>query len=123
MTASPTWSPAPPKATPTSRSSTAWASSTGPSNPPTPPPTRPASFSATGTGFTVGACVATADVDRDAFAEVITGATRGNPHVKIIRGTALASGAASGAVSEPGNNTLEPFLMGQFFAYGRGFDV
>jgi FG-GAP repeat len=80
-------------------------------------------FFAYGAGFNVGVFVAIGDVDGDGRGEVITGASPGNPHTKIVRGSAVASGAANGKQSEPTNNTLEPFLMGQFFAYGLGFNV
>jgi hypothetical protein len=77
-----------------------------------------ASFFAYDTGFNVGATVAVGDVNADGFADVVTGASRGNPNVRVFSGLAIR------------NNTLpttftgtEPSLLANFFPYGLGFNV
>jgi hypothetical protein len=51
-----------------------------------------ADFFAYGLNFNVGAYVTIGDVNADGFAEVITGASVGNPHVKVYNGQAIANG-------------------------------
>jgi hypothetical protein len=65
--------------------------------------------------FNVGANVAAADVNGDGFADLITGATVGNPHVKVYSGRAIAQGSFE---SNP-----EADIMAQWFAYGLNFNV
>jgi hypothetical protein len=77
---------------------------------------RIASWFAYGLNFNVGATVSTGDVNGDGFIDVITGATVGNPHVRIFSGKDVASGAVSTA--GPG-----PTELGQFFAYQLQFNV
>jgi hypothetical protein len=64
--------------------------------------------------FNVGVTVAVGDVNADGFAEVVTGANVGNPHVKVYNGRDLAQGA-----SDPDATCL----MAQWFAYGLNFNV
>jgi hypothetical protein len=66
-------------------------------------------FFAYGLQFNIGAHVASGDIDRDGYDEVITGATGGNPHVKVYNGRALTSGWASPSAS--------------FFAFATQFNV
>jgi hypothetical protein len=64
--------------------------------------------------FNVGANVAVGDVNGDGYADVVTGATAGNPDVRVYNGQDIANG------------TFEPTgtsLLAQFFAYGLNFNV
>src|SRR5262249_52485929 len=51
-----------------------------------------ASFFAYDLSFNVGANVAAGDVNNDGYAELVTGATVGNPHVKVYDGKSIAQG-------------------------------
>jgi hypothetical protein len=62
-------------------------------------------------GFNVGANVAVGDINHDGFPDVITGATAGNPHVKVFSGQDIAAGSNA------------PTVLASFFAYGLGFGV
>jgi hypothetical protein len=64
--------------------------------------------------FNVGANVAVGDVNQDGFADVVTGATVGNPDVRVFNGKDIAENAfhAEGAS-----------LLAQWFAYGLNFNV
>jgi autotransporter-associated beta strand protein len=64
--------------------------------------------------FNVGANVAVGDINRDGFAEVVTGATAGNPDVRVFSGADLASG---GFTSEG------PPPIAQWFPYALEFNV
>ncbi len=69
-----------------------------------------AQWFAYGLQFNIGVNVAAGDITGDGIAEVVTGATAGNPHVKVYSGTAFA------------NRTFNPAspdssLLTQFFAY------
>jgi hypothetical protein len=66
--------------------------------------------------FNVGANVTVGDVDNDGRAEVITGATVGNPHVKVHRGQAIAQGTFD-------NGNPDASLMAQWFSYALQFNV
>jgi hypothetical protein len=79
-------------------------------------PTAVTQFFAYGLQFNVGANVAVGDLNKDGFADIITGATAGNPHVKVYSGKAIAKGTF---------NHLNPdaSLITQFFAYGLQFNV
>ncbi len=68
-------------------------------------------FFAYGLQFNVGANVASADFNNDGYAEVVTGASAGNPHVKVYDGRTLIYGTVNSA------------LRSQFFAYGLQFNV
>jgi hypothetical protein len=64
--------------------------------------------------FNVGADLAVGDVNGDGYADVVAGATAGNPDVRVYSGQDLANG------------TFDPTgksLLVQFFAYGLNFDV
>jgi hypothetical protein len=70
-------------------------------------------FFAYGLGFNIGANVAAGDLNRDGFADIVTGATAGNPDVRVFSGKDIA------------NHTFNPTssLITQFFAYGLQFNV
>jgi glucose/arabinose dehydrogenase len=73
-----------------------------------------AQWFAYGLGFNVGANVAVGDVTNDGFADVVTGATAGNPDVRVYSGKDIAQG------------TFHPdgaSRLVQFFAYGLNFNV
>ncbi len=62
-----------------------------------------------GANFNVGATVAAGDVNQDGFTDLVTGATIGNPHVKVFDGLSVAGGAFT--------------LMASFFPYALQFNV
>jgi hypothetical protein len=64
--------------------------------------------------FNVGANVAVGEVNGDGHADIVTGATIGNPHVKVYSGKDIADG------------TFDPSgasVLAQFFAYGLQYDI
>ncbi|HEV3204865.1 MAG TPA: choice-of-anchor Q domain-containing protein, partial [Gemmataceae bacterium] len=73
-------------------------------------------FFAYGLNFNVGANVAAGDVNNDGFPDIVTGASAGNPHVKVYNGRAIATGALT-------SSTADANLLTQFFAYGLGFNI
>jgi hypothetical protein len=75
-----------------------------------------ADFFAYGMQFNIGANVAVGDVRHDGFADIVTGATAGNPQVKIYDGQAIAHGTFNGA-------NPDASLLASFFAYGLQFNV
>jgi hypothetical protein len=75
-----------------------------------------AAWFAYGLSFNVGANVAVGDVDGDGFADVVTGASAGNPHVRVISGRDIATKSLS-----PSN--LSGSVLDEFFAYGLQFNV
>jgi hypothetical protein len=84
-------------------------------NPANPDASALASFFPYALQFNVGSNVAVGDVDDDGFADLITGASIGNPHVKIYDGAAIAAGTF--------NNNPEANLITQWFAYALQFNV
>jgi serralysin len=64
--------------------------------------------------FNVGANVAVGDLNNDGFGEVITGATTGNPHVRVYSGQDIANGTF---------NPDRSSRLFEFFAYGRNFSI
>ena len=66
--------------------------------------------------YNVGANVAVGDVNGDGYADVVTGATVGNPDVRVYDGWAIATRTFSRA--NPDANRLA-----QFFAYGLQYNV
>lgn len=66
--------------------------------------------------FNVGANVAIGDVNGDGYADIVTGATTGNPHVKVYSGKDIATGVFSTA-------NADGSLLASFFAYGVQFNV
>jgi hypothetical protein len=66
--------------------------------------------------FNVGANIAVGDVNGDSYADLITGAVPGNPHVKVFDGLQLVLSK----VIPTGDDAS---LIAQGFAYGLGFNV
>jgi serralysin len=64
--------------------------------------------------FNVGANVTAGDVNDDGFADVITGASVGNPDVIVFSGKDIAQGAFDPAGTSQ---------LAHFFAYGLGFNI
>jgi hypothetical protein len=75
-----------------------------------------ASFFAYGLNFNVGATVAVGDVTGQRFGDLITGASTGNPHVKVYSGRDIAQGTFNPAA--PDNSLLD-----QFFAFELGRSI
>jgi hypothetical protein len=75
-----------------------------------------AQWFAYGLNFNIGATVAGGDVEHDGFADVVTGASSGNPHVKVYRGL---------AIHDRTFNSLNPdaSLVTGFLPYATGFDL
>jgi hypothetical protein len=71
-------------------------------------------FFAYGLNFNVGANVAVGDVNDDGFADVVTGASVGNPDVRVFSGKDIAEGD----FNPTGSSLLE-----SWFAYGLNFNV
>jgi hypothetical protein len=87
---------------------------TGTFNPTNPDASLLASFFAYGLGFNVGVNVAAGDVLHDGFADIITGASAGNPDVRVFSGKDIAAG------------TFDPngaSLLAQWFPYALEFNV
>src|SRR5262249_45489007 len=64
--------------------------------------------------FNVGANVAVGDIEKNGYADIVTGATVGNPDVRVYRGKAIATGPF-----DPNNASL----LAQFFPYALQFNV
>lgn len=75
-----------------------------------------ADWFAYGLNFNVGANVAVGDVEGNGYAAVITGASAGNPHVRIFDGKAIANHTFD--KNNPSKNELD-----QFFAYDLQYNV
>ncbi len=73
-----------------------------------------------GLNFIVGANVAVADIEGNGRADIITGASRGNPHVKVYSGRQVV---ALGAIGTLGPNTADAGLRTSFFAYQMGLNI
>jgi hypothetical protein len=84
-------------------------------NPNNPDASAIASFFPYALQFNVGSNVGVGDVDGDGFGDLVTGASIGNPHVKIYDGQAIAQGVFNG--------NPEAFIITQWFAYGMNFNV
>ena len=85
-------------------------------NPANPDASLLTSFFAYGLNFNIGANVAVGDVNHDGFADIVTGATAGNPHVKVYDGKAIAQHTFDG-----GNPDAS--LLASFFAFGLQFNI
>jgi uncharacterized delta-60 repeat protein len=72
-----------------------------------------AQWFAYGLQFNVGANVAAGDVEGDGYADIVTGASAGNPHVKVYRGKDIATATFNPVTS----------VSAQFFAYGLQFNI
>ena len=66
--------------------------------------------------YHVGINVAVGDITGDGYADIITGANTGNPHVKVFSGKAIAHGTF-----DP--NNPDASLLASYFAYGLNFNV
>jgi hypothetical protein len=66
--------------------------------------------------FNVGAFVAVGDTTGSGFGDVITGASVGNPDVRVYSGQAIANGTFD-------NANPDASLRNQFFAYDLNFDI
>ncbi len=75
-----------------------------------------AQWFAYGLQFNIGANVAVGDVNGDGFADIVTGATAGNPDVHVYNGKDIADQAGSSSPANPG-------LLAHFFAYGLQFNI
>jgi lysophospholipase L1-like esterase len=64
--------------------------------------------------FNIGANVAVGDIEDNGHADIVTGATAGNPEVHVYRGKDIATGTFN-----PGGSSL----LASFFAYGLNFNV
>jgi hypothetical protein len=67
-----------------------------------------------GINFNVGANVAVGDVNGDSYPDIVTGATQGNPHVKVYNGKDVATGHF---------NPNGTSVLAAWFAYGVGFGM
>ena len=63
-----------------------------------------------------GVAVAWGYIDNDAFRDLVTGATVGNPHVKVYDGQPFSDGTF-----DPENSDAD--VLASFFAYGLSFNV
>jgi serralysin len=88
----------------------------GPFNPANPDASLLTQFFAYGVGLDIGATVAVGDVSHNGFADIITGATAGNPHVKVFNGQAIAN-----STFNPANPDAS--AVASFFAYGVNFNI
>jgi hypothetical protein len=79
-------------------------------------PTAVTQFFAYGLQFNIGANVAVGDLNKDGFADIITGASAGNPQVKVYSGKAIAKGTFNHA-------NPDASLVTEFFAYGLNFNI
>ncbi len=75
-----------------------------------------ASFFAYGLNFDVGVNVAVGDVFANGFADIVTAATIGNPHIKVFDSRAIANHSFNGT-------NPDASLAASFFAYGLQFNV
>jgi hypothetical protein len=73
-----------------------------------------------GLNFNVGANLAVADIEGNGRADVITGASAGNPHVKVYSGQQVI---ALGEIGTLGPNTADAGLRTSFFAYQMGLNI
>jgi hypothetical protein len=73
-----------------------------------------AQWFAYGVQFNIGANVAVGDVNGDGYADVVTGATAGNPEVRVYNGKDIATGHF---------NPTGASLLAQFFAFGLQFNI
>ena len=73
-----------------------------------------AQWFAYGLNFNVGVNVAVGDVEKDGFADVVTGASQGNPHVKVYSGKDIAMHTFNPSGSS---------VVAQWFAYGLQFNI
>jgi hypothetical protein len=75
-----------------------------------------AQWFAYGLNFNVGATVAVGDTNGDGYADIITGASAGNPDVHVYNGQAVANHTFNTAHPEAS-------MIDQFFAYDLNFNI
>ena len=75
-----------------------------------------ADFAPYGSAYAAGVSVAVGDVDGDGFPDLVTGATVGNPQVKVFSGKAFFDGSFN-----PSNPDAS--LLTSYFAYGLNFNI
>jgi hypothetical protein len=85
-------------------------------NPANPSASLLAQWFAYGLQFNVGANVAVGDISGNGYADIVTGASIGNPHVKVYEGRDIATGAFN-----PANP--DGSLLAQWFPYALQFNV
>jgi len=83
-------------------------------NPANPNASLLAQWFAYGINFNIGATVAVGDIEKDGFADIVTGATAGNPHVKVFSGRDIAMHRF-----DPNGSSV----VAQWFAYGLQFNI
>src|SRR5262249_54473912 len=71
--------------------------------------------------FNVGASVAAFDINGDGFADIVTGALPGNPHVRIFDGKAVAQGPFT--FDEVNNPNANQLASPSFFPYAINFNI
>jgi hypothetical protein len=69
-----------------------------------------------GLNYNVGTNVAVGDINHDGYADIVTGASTGNPHVKVYNGKDIATGVFDG-------NNPDASVIASFFPYALQFDV
>jgi hypothetical protein len=69
-----------------------------------------------GLNFNIGANVAVGDVSGNGFADIVTGATAGNPDVRVFSGKDIADGTFN-------RNNPDQSMLAQFFPYALQFNV
>jgi hypothetical protein len=68
-----------------------------------------------GINFNVGVLVAAGDVNQDGYADLVTGPSAGNPHVKVFDGLSIADGSFT--------QNVQAQLLTSFFSFGLNFNV
>jgi serralysin len=87
-------------------------------NPANPDASLSAQWFAYGVGLNIGATVAGGDLENDGFADVVTGASTGNPHVKVYSGRAIHNGTFNGG--NPDASLVTSFMP---YTTGMGLGV
>jgi hypothetical protein len=81
-------------------------------------------FFAYGLNFNIGAYVALGSVNDDGFADIVTGASAGNPHIRVFSSRAIFGPPPTATAQDgPGSNPPAMTTKADFFAYGLNFNV